>query len=121
MPEDHVVAHPTSSPLITRAALLSVAIIVGACEPDTHDVTENLSYDSAIGYHGTFDLYEPKSDSTRVTRAAILAIHGGAWKGGDKAWGEQIAKELCPYGYVVFAINYRLAGQPNGAWPAQIE
>ena len=50
-----------------------------------------------------------------------MAIHGGAWKGGDKAWGEQFAEELCPFGYVVFSIDYRLSVLPNGRWPAQIE
>lgn len=54
-------------------------------------------------------------------RPAILAIHGGAWRGGDKAWAEQFAKELCPRGYVVVAVNYRLSTRPGGTWPAQIE
>jgi acetyl esterase/lipase len=102
---------------------LFLLFVLGAsgCDSDAYDVKENLSYDSTIGYYGTFDLYEPKSDSGRVNRPAILAIHGGAWKGGDKAWGEQFAEELCPFGYVVFSINYRLSGRPNGTWPAQIE
>ena len=94
---------------------------VSGCDSEAYDVQENLSYDSTIGYHGTFDFYEPRSDSVRANRPAILAIHGGAWRGGDKAWGEQFAEELCPFGYVVISINYRLSGQPNGTWPAQIE
>ena len=103
------------------AALLSFVACVSACESPTYDITPDLSYDPTIGYEGTFDFYEPKSDSGRTNRPAILAIHGGAWRGGDKAWGEQFAKELCPFGYVVFSINYRRSGRPNGTWPAQIE
>ncbi|HEU0080385.1 MAG TPA: alpha/beta hydrolase, partial [Longimicrobiaceae bacterium] len=80
-----------------------------------------MSYDPTIGIHGTLDFYEPESDGGRASRPAVLAIHGGAWRGGDKAWGEQFAKELCPFGYVVFSINYRLSGRPGGTWPAQIE
>lgn len=91
------------------------------CESETYDVTENLRYDSTIGSYGTFDFYEPTSDSGRANRPAILAIHGGAWKGGDKGWGGNIADELCPFGYVVVSINYRLSSQPGGTWPAQIE
>jgi acetyl esterase/lipase len=94
---------------------------VSGCGSDAYDVAKNLSYDSMIGIHGTFDFYEPRSDSVRADRPAIVAIHGGAWKGGDKAWGEQIAEEFCPFGYVVFSINYRLSGRPGGVWPAQIE
>jgi acetyl esterase/lipase len=101
-------------------ALLAAAGTTG-CDAGPYDVTRNLSYDSTIGIHGTFDLYEPESDSVRPDRPAVLAIHGGAWRGGDKVWGERIAEELCPFGYVVFSINYRLAGRPGGTWPAQIE
>jgi acetyl esterase/lipase len=100
-------------------SLLFVLGVIG-CE-ESYDVTEDLRYDSTIGFDGTFDFYEPTSDSGRVNRPAILAIHGGAWRGGDKAWGEQFAEELCPFGYVVFSINYRPSSRPNGRWPAQIE
>ena len=92
-----------------------------ACGTGAFEVTETLSYDSTIGYQGTFDVYEPVSDSGRTSRPAILAIHGGAWRGGDKAWAEQFANELCPLGYVVFSINYRLSSRADGTWPAQIE
>jgi acetyl esterase/lipase len=100
--------------------LLFVSGVTG-CETEAVEVRRNLSYDSNIGMYGTFDLYEPVADSGRTGRPAILAIHGGAWRGGDKAWGRQIAEAFCPFGYVVISINYRLAGRPGGTWPAQIE
>ena len=99
-----------------------VFVVVGSgCEPEPYVVHENLSYDSTIGFDGTLDVYEPTSDSGRAHRPAVLAIHGGAWRGGDKAWGEQFAAALCPFGYIVFSINYRLSSRPNATWPAQIE
>ena len=105
------------------AAVIVCLLATGtnACGTSAFEVTETLSYDSTIGYHGTFDVYEPVSDSGRTRRPAVLAIHGGAWRGGDKAWAEQFAKELCPFGYVVFSINYRLSNRAGGTWPAQIE
>lgn len=103
------------------AQTLVLAAGVTGCGPEPYHVEENLRYDPAIGLYGTFDYYEPRSDSVRSGRPAILAIHGGAWKGGDKAWGQQIAEELTPSGYVVFSINYRLAGREGRTWPAQIE
>lgn len=66
-------------------------------------------------------MYEPRGDSTRANRAAIIAIHGGAWRGGDKPWADQFGRELCTKGYVVFSVNYRLSSRPGGTWPAQIE
>ena len=103
------------------AGPLLFALVLGAAgcrEP--YEVETDLSYDRTIGYSGTLDFYEPESDSGRANRPAVLVIHGGAWRGGDKAWGEQFARELCPFGYVVFSVNYRLSGRPNGTWPAQI-
>jgi len=105
----------------TGACRLLFVLGGSGCESETYDVREDVSYDSTIGYDGTLDFYEPKSDSGRANRPAILAIHGGAWRGGDKAWGEQFAEELCPFGYVVFSINYRRSSRPNATWPAQIE
>jgi acetyl esterase/lipase len=92
-----------------------------ACGSEAYDVTPNLTYDPTLDLYGRFDFYEPRSDSSRADRPAILAIHGGAWRTGDKAWGQQFAEELCPLGYVVFSINYRLSDEPDGDWPAQIE
>ncbi|MEX1184872.1 MAG: hypothetical protein WEF86_16820, partial [Gemmatimonadota bacterium] len=89
------------------ACFILLLLPLAGCRPDVYDVTENLSYDPALDIHGTFDVYEPKCDSVRPSRPAILAIHGGAWSGGDKAWGRQIAEEFTPYGYVIFSINYR--------------
>jgi acetyl esterase/lipase len=107
--------------LAAGAVLLLFVSGVSGCDTEAYDGRKELRYDPAIGVDGTFDLYEPRSDSARQHRPAILAIHGGAWRGGDKAWGETIAEEFCPYGYVVFSINYRLSGRPTGKWPAQIE
>jgi acetyl esterase/lipase len=114
------IVHRMGRRMATGARVLGLASGIAGCE-QPYEVTEGLSYDPAIGYSGTFDVYEPKADGGRRDRPAVLAIHGGAWKGGDKAWGEQFAQELCPYGYVVFSINYRRSTEPGGRWPAQIE
>ena len=97
--------------------LLMVLTLMG-CARD-YAATANLVYDASHPF-GELDYYEPKDD-TRTQRPAILAIHGGAWRSGDKGWGDAIAAELCPYGYVVFSVNYRLSSRKGGVWPAQIE
>jgi acetyl esterase/lipase len=111
----------TSRAMASLACCLLSVVAGTGCSSEAYDVTADVPYDPAIGYHGTLDVYEPRADSARASRPAILAIHGGAWRGGDKAWGEQFAEELCPFGYVVFSINYRVSSQPGGTWPAQIE
>jgi hypothetical protein len=92
--------------------LLGLAGSVAGCGPGRYDVQE-LSYDPAIDHAGTFLFYEPKSDAARTGRPAVLAIHRGGFRAGDKPWADQFAKELCPLGYVVFSINYRLTTRPD--------
>jgi acetyl esterase/lipase len=105
---------------LTSACLVALVAGLSGCGEQPYVVQNDLRYDPRIDIYGMFDLYEPRSDSSRLNRPAIVAIHGGAWRGGDKAWGGQFAKEFCPFGYVVFSINYRLSSRPNGTWPAQI-
>jgi len=68
------------------------------------------------------DIYQPQpdDDSQRMTAyPAVIAIHGGSWRGGDK--GEfYIAHNrwLAQQGYVVVDIQYRLS--PEFLWPAQL-
>jgi acetyl esterase/lipase len=108
--------------LVGRTAIvLSMIAAASGCTTPDYLVTENIAYDSAIDIYGMLDVYEPPADSQRTNRPALIAIHGGAWKGGDKVWGENIAAEFCPYGYVVISVNYRLSGRLNAKWPAQIE
>ncbi|ERL64940.1 alpha/beta hydrolase family protein [Schleiferilactobacillus shenzhenensis] len=63
----------------------------------------------------TADIYEPQQRNG----AAIIFIHGGAWLRGDKAGGKHLATVLSDHGYVVAAINYRLA--PAAQMPAAQE
>jgi len=74
---------------------------------------------TADGVKLTMDLYQPKN----VTAPApvVLYVHGGGWTGGDKSDGSGLffEQELVRRGYVMAAINYRLA--PKYTFPAQIE
>lgn len=106
---------------LCHALLVFAFVSSTACAPTDYQLTENVSYNAALGIYGTMDMYEPLHDTTQTLRPAIIAIHGGAWRSGDKAWGDSFGEELAPFGYVVFSINYRLSGNPNGKWPAQIQ
>jgi acetyl esterase/lipase len=61
-----------------------------------------------------------KMPSTLEEAPVIYYIHGGAWTFGDKRQqGRPMLHEFVSRGWVVVAINYRLA--PQFPWPAQIE
>lgn len=52
-------------------------------------------------------------------RPALVVIHGGGWTNLDKDYLTWLAKDAAKRGYVVFNINYRLAGQAK--YPAAVE
>jgi acetyl esterase/lipase len=80
-----------------------------------HEKHGAIVFASGDGYELKCDIYQPKSDEPRPI---MLAIHGGAWTTGTKFAMFRHARILANRGYVVMAINYRLA--PDHKWPAQI-
>ncbi len=67
------------------------------------------------------DVYMPPAGDLehQARYPAILAIHGGAWVAGDKRFDALHCRKMAEQGYVVMAINYRLA--PKHKHPAQID
>ena len=57
-------------------------------------------------------------DHKTVKRPAILVIHGGGWRGGDKIRGHEIMAIYALQGYVTVSVNYRLS--PDSVAPAHV-
>jgi acetyl esterase/lipase len=66
------------------------------------------------------DLAMPEAKSDQP-RAALVFIHGGGWRGGDKRAGYflQGALDYAARGYVCVSVNYRLTGE--APFPACVE
>ena len=66
------------------------------------------------------DLYLPPGKAN-APRPAIVVVHGGGWRGGDKQRGQWVGvpAQYASDGYVALSVNYRLTGE--APWPAQIE
>ena len=109
--------------------LLCLVFALAGCV--SYDLKENQSYDPKNVPFGVFDAYYPKGPlfglfpSDDKPKPVVIAIHGGAWQGGDKSGMHKVADDLCPLGYVVLSINYRLTSDgPWGSgapWPAAID
>lgn len=67
------------------------------------------------------DLYEPTYEPTGGwPHPAIISIHGGSWRGGDKGGlFAPHARWLANQGYVVLDVQYRLS--PAALWPAHLD
>jgi acetyl esterase/lipase len=97
--------------------LLLVTLLLAGCTP--YHATRNLPYGPDANQ--IYDFYEPRCDVAGDPRPALLVVHGGGYTGGDKSWGEDVAEDFCPLGYVVVSINYTLANNtPANAWPQQL-
>lgn len=81
-------------------------------------VDQDVTYCSVGEIALKMDVYTPTTMT--IPAPAVVFVHGGGWIGGDKTSGAMWeVPELLARGYVVFAVNYRLA--PEHPFPAQIE
>lgn len=82
-------------------------------------VDRDVTYCTADGVALKMDIYYPTNAQGSVP--AAMYVHGGGWTSGDKRSGAGAVDipELTARGYLVVAINYRLA--PRYKFPAQIE
>jgi acetyl esterase/lipase len=91
----------------------------GMSSLDTSAVTTkylDLAY-ASVSDAEKLDIYLPNSGEGPFP--VIVAIHGGAFKSGDKASGETAPMlKALERGYAVVAVNYRLSGEAQ--FPAQI-
>jgi acetyl esterase/lipase len=65
------------------------------------------------------DIYRSSTHTSTEPKPAVVVIHGGSWKSGDRRQLGLYAASLARRGYIAFAIDYRLA--PKHPWPAQWE
>ena len=80
-------------------------------------VERDLVYGHGNGTDLKLDLARPKNGGGPFP--ALICIHGGGWKQGNRADLEKTVEVLAAHGYVAATASYRLA--PQSKFPAQIE
>lgn len=91
-----------------------------AFDPARLGTTErDITYCAVDGVQLNMDVYYPKAATGLFP--AVIYVHGGGWSGGDKKDGAGAGDipALTDAGFLVVAVNYRLA--PQYKFPAQIE
>jgi len=80
----------------------------------------SVIYNKADGEDLSLDLYKPSpTASSSNLRPVVLVIHGGSWQTGDNSEFGAFNRFLAGRGYLVAAMNYRLA--PKHKFPAAFE
>jgi acetyl esterase len=101
--------------VVALVALLAVSVPAAAQRLEA-DAEYDVEYARPDGIPLLLDVYRAP---TPGPHPAVLMIHGGRWYSGDKADVSVPAATLSQEGFVVVAVNYRLA--PDHPYPAAIE
>jgi acetyl esterase/lipase len=102
----------------TLALLLALAVGCASALPDAPaqiTIDRDLAYVQRSDRWLRADVYTPAG---RGPFPAVLLVHGGSWKRGNKQRMARIAGRLAQRGYVAVSIDYRLA--PQNRFPAQL-
>ncbi|HEV3122731.1 MAG TPA: alpha/beta hydrolase [Isosphaeraceae bacterium] len=109
------------------AALIGAAGVVVRAEVMRPELPQGVEAYTDIVYRriGTrrerVDVYVPLLPAPAGGRPAVLAIHGGGWRGGSKnGYGREVA-QLAKYGYVVIAPTYLHSRESAPSWPENLE
>jgi acetyl esterase/lipase len=99
-----------------------LALAIAATVPARADEPAPVETKNDVVYR-TIDGRELKLDLALPARGdgpfpAVLVIHGGAWRGGDKASNRPILVEMARRGYVAASPQYRFC--PKDLFPAQV-
>jgi acetyl esterase/lipase len=83
-------------------------------------VEENVLYATINGSQLHLDVYEPAPKGSGPAPGVIL-IHGGGWTDFDKGTMRGMGRFLARFGFVAFAVDYRLFNGKDNPWPAQLD
>lgn len=97
------------------APIVLTDIVLGISCPTIE--RKSVVYSSPLGNPLTLDLYMPTASP--IPSPVVVMIHGGAWRAGDRTQLPHINQYLVSRGYLVAALDYRLA--PACKFPAALE
>ncbi len=104
-------------PIPTRAAAL-ILIVIGAARCPASDVVfaTDIEFSNPDGQHLKLNLARPGSGPGPFP--AVLCIHGGGFRAGDRKVYDSLCRQLAGRGYVAATVDYRLA--PKSPFPAAV-
>jgi acetyl esterase/lipase len=102
---------------VATAPFRPAALLTGTADdpviPETHEYARRGRVPLLL------DLYRPHSAAAATGRPVVVVVHGGSWRSGDRRQLPELNSHLARRGYVVAAIEYRLA--PAHTFPAALD
>jgi acetyl esterase/lipase len=86
--------------------------------PENILVLENLVYSSFNGRELHLDLFCPARKAEQELNPAVVLVHAGGWRSGEKIQQHPMAIRLAENGYAAVAVEYRLS--PEALFPAAV-
>jgi len=77
---------------------------------------QGIEYSNPDGQHLQLNLAQPKDASGKLP--AVVCIHGGGFRGGNRDRWNKLCNQLAERGYVAATVSYRLA--PKYQYPAAV-
>ena len=103
-------------PAFTFLAGTFPAISAELVVPDDVEFDRNVEYSNPDGQHLQLNIARPKNQTS--TNPAILCIHGGGFRAGNREGYNGLCIKLAQRGFVTATVTYRLA--PKYQFPAAI-
>lgn len=91
--------------------------LIADAKSDAVAEEKDLLYCTQVNRTLLTDVFYPK-EKTAVKRTAIIIIHGGGWRTGNKSLHHTMARRLAALGYVCFTPEYRLSTE--ALYPAAV-
>lgn len=95
----------------------NIALVKDSMPPGVK-ADKNLNYTNLDGQKLPVDVFAPKEDKRRL-KPAIIIVHGGGWRSGNRTQHYPLAGRLAEKGYVCFTPAYRLSTE--ALYPAAVQ
>ncbi len=103
--------------LLGATGLLVRAEVARPDQPEGVRVVSDLVYRESSGRRPRLDVYLPPGPPPARGWPVLLAVHGGGWRGGNKADYGRSLVPLVRRGLAIVAVDYRLSRPGSPSWP----
>ena len=118
----------TTGRVLAWAALAAASGLLVRAEVRRPEQPPNVSAFTDLTYRESglrrlrLDVYVPSGAAPQRGRPAVVAVHGGGWRGGSRSeYGRSMAENLAPYGIAVVSVDYRLSRPGAATWPGNLD